>query len=111
MQTQKELETALREISANTGWKLDGEIAWGYFFYDTDPELLDALGERLAGDGYRRVELVEMQREGWMLRLERIETMDPAALYARNDAMSKLAKELGVAAYDGWDVQPVAAKR
>ena len=111
MKTQTDLEKALREISASTGWKLDGDNAWGFFFYDTDPELLDRVSERLVGEGYRRVNLFEMQEEGWMLHVERIETLDPAALFTRNGVLTKVAKDLGVAAYDGWDVQPVGVAK
>ena len=111
MKTQADLEKAFRDIRASTGWNLDGDNAWGFFFFDTDPKLLDQLSDELVTGGYRRVNLFEMDADGWMLHVERVERHDPVSLFARNGVLTKMAKDRGIAAYDGWDVAPVAVKK
>lgn len=111
MKTQADLEKAFKDIRANTGWNLEGDNAWGFFFFDTNPELLDELSQELVAGGYRKVNLFEMDAEGWMLHVERVERHDPGSLFTRNGLLTKLAKEHGIAAYDGWDVAPVAVKK
>lgn len=111
MKTRADIEQAFRDISASTGWNLEGDNAWAFYFYDTDPELLDRLSEDLVGRGYRRVNLSEMEKEGWMLHVERVERHDPGTLFTRNGALTQLAKEHGIAAYDGWDVAPATVKK
>ncbi len=106
-----EMFTNIRE---NTDWNLDGPMLWGYFFVNTTPEPLQALGEKLAAQGYTFVEVFEPELEEaetpyHVLHVERAEVHSVASLDARNHELQVLAEQNGVEDYDGMDVGPVEA--
>ena len=94
------------------GWRLDGDLLWGYFFIDKSKPKLERLARRLEQDGYGFVS-IEAESAGFLkakdhrLHVERVEHHTPESLYAHNDKLYAFAAEYGVASYDGMDVGPV----
>jgi hypothetical protein len=108
--------TAINEmfsnIRENTDWDLKGPMLWGYFFVNTTPEPLHALGKVLEDEGYMLVEVFEPELEVGedpyhVLHVERAEVHSEASLDARNHELQALAEANGVEDYDGMDVGPV----
>jgi hypothetical protein len=104
------LEDMFSKMRAQTKWNVAGSMLWGYFFTDRSAEKLERAAAILVAQGYRLVEIRE-DDEGstrW-LHVERVEVHSPQSLFARNEALYKLADELGLDSYDGMDVGPVAS--
>ena len=104
------LEDMFLGMRAKTKWNVDGPMLWGYFFTDRSAEKLEKVATILVGQGYRFVEIREDEDgiKRW-LHVERVEVHSPQSLFARNEALYKLADELGLDNYDGMDVGPVAS--
>jgi len=107
------LEFSFAEMR-DAGWDPDGNLLWGYFFVDADVSKLRVLGEHLESLGYRFVDIGELENESkepsgkYMLHVERVEIHSPNTLAKRNVALSQLASQCDVGAYDGWDAGEVA---
>jgi len=99
----------------DAGWDPDGDLLWGYFFVDVDVSKLQMLGEHLESLDYRFVDILELENEykepsgKYMLHVERVEIHRPDTLAKRNMALSQLASQYAVSAYDGWDAGQVEA--
>lgn len=109
---REQLKQIFDGIRLQTKWNMDGEMLWGYFFVDREPERLKRLQQQLETTGYRFVDLHEVEKEGsktgdFMLHVERVETHDVDSLDTRNGELDALAAEYGVREYDGMDVGPV----
>ena len=85
-------------------------MLWGYFFTDRSAEKLERAATILVAQGYRLVKIREDEDGStrW-LHVERVEVHSPQSLFARNEALYKLADDLGLDCYDGMDVGPVAS--
>lgn len=111
MITLESLEEMFTNIKAKTKWNVDGELLWGYFFTDHNPEKFGPLRMHLEGHGYRYVTI--LQPEGaedkgiYFLHVERIEHHTPQSLHQRNQEFYHLAEKFGVETYDGMDVGEV----
>jgi hypothetical protein len=96
-------------IRATTEWDMSGDMLWGYFFTDTDPDKLARAGQLLAERGYRCVSVRPPEDDPaglhW-LHVERIETHSVDSLDERNDELSDFAHDLELHSYDGMDVGP-----
>jgi hypothetical protein len=110
--TRESLDEMFESLKAKTKWNLDGPLLWGYFFTDHDPKKFTRLRARLEKLGYRYVGILEPEEaetnKTYFLHVERVENHTPRSLHARNQQLSKLAKQFGVEAYDGMDVGEVA---
>ena len=99
----------------DAGWDPDGGLLWGYFFVDADVSKLNVLGEHLESLDYRFVDIFDLENENkepsgkYMLHVERVEIHRPDTLAKRNVALSQLASQYYVSAYDGWDAGQVVA--
>jgi hypothetical protein len=73
------------------------------------------LAEHLVSLDYRFVDIGELENESkrssgkYMLHVERVEIHRPDTLAKRNVAVSQLAPQWEVRAYDGWDAGQVEA--
>lgn len=110
--TRESLDEMFENLKAKTKWNLDGPLLWGYFFTDHDPKKFMRLKAHLEKLGYRYVGILEPE-EGeanrtYFLHVERVEHHTPQSLHARNQQLSRLARQFGVEAYDGMDVGEVA---
>ena len=107
------LQFSFSEIR-KAGWNPDGDLLWGYFFIDNDPQKFDALRIRLEQMGFTFVDVSELEDDDrqpsgeHMLHVEKVETHGPLSLAKRNVEFTDLALEFGIRAYDGWDVGLVA---
>ena len=110
--TLKQLEDMFANMRAQTNWDVYGEMLWGYFFTDPDPDKLEPVAEHLAGRGYSVVSIYETDdKSTHFLHVERIEKHTPQTLHARNAEFDKLAAKFGLECYDGMDVGPVLKKK
>src|SRR6476660_9920592 len=91
----EKLEHMFSEMRAKTRWNVDGPMLWGYFFTDRSAEKLERAATVLVAQGYRLVEVREDEDGStrW-LHVERVEAHSPQSLFARNEALYKLACEL-----------------
>ncbi len=106
--TLEQMKDMFANMRAETKWNVDGDMLWGYFFTDPNPEKLESAAKELSGRGYHFVKVYQADDMSthW-LHVERIETHTPQSLHIRNGELYKLADELGLESYDGMDVGPV----
>ena len=105
--TLSQMEKMFQNMRAKTKWNVDGDLLWGYFFMDPQPEKLRPLADELSAAGYRVVNLYPSRDGGThVLHVEKIETHTPQSLHERNTEFYRLAEKFGVASYDGMDVGP-----
>jgi hypothetical protein len=108
MITPQALEEMFGNMRAKTKWNIDGDLLWGYFFFDRRQEKLRLLGQELQKSGYRLVNLYPSDdRSTYVLHVEKIEHHTPQTLHARNQEFYRLAEQNGIDSYDGMDVGPV----
>jgi hypothetical protein len=108
MITLQKLEQMFSGMRAETNWNVDGDMLWGYFFTDPDPQKLARVAQHLERVGYRVVSIYETDdKNTHVLHAERAETHSPQTLHARNLEFYQLADEFGLESYDGMDVGPV----
>jgi hypothetical protein len=107
MITLHELKQMFSNMRAQTEWDVDGDMLWGYFFTDPEPNKLEPVAQHLADAGYRVVSIYETDdKSTHFLHVERVERHTPQSLHARNTEFYRLAEKFGVASYDGMDVGP-----
>lgn len=112
MITLESLEEMFANIRAKTKWNIDGDLLWGYFFDDPNPEKLRPVAEELKKVGYRFVDLYPSDdKTTYILHVEKVEQHTPRSLYARNREFYSLAEKYGIESYDGMDVGPVLKAR
>jgi hypothetical protein len=112
MITLETLETMFQNIREKTRWNIDGDMLWGYFFTDSDPEKLKPVTDNLTENGYRFVDIFETEDGStWFLHVEKIETHSTASLFKRNSEFYRLADEFCIESYDGMDVGPVKTEK
>ena len=99
-------ETAQRE----DGWNLAGEMLYSYYFVDESVEKLEALGNKLAEDGYDFIDVFELGDEEteeptgeFLLHIDKVEIHTPESLAQRNVEFSNLTDEFEIASYDGYE--------
>ena len=99
-------ETARREDD----WKLEEEMLYSYYFVDESVDKLENLGLKLEADGYDFIDVFELGDEEtekptgeYLLHIDKVEIHTPESLAQRNVEFSNLAKDYGVATYDGWE--------
>jgi len=108
MITLQALDEMFGNIRTKTKWNIDGDLVWGYFFFDRRQEKLRLLGQELQKSGYRLVNLYPSDdRTTYVLHVEKIEHHTPQTLHARNQEFYRLAEQNGIDSYDGMDVGPV----
>ena len=105
------LEQMFRDMKTEAGWNPDGELLWGYFFVDEDPEKLRLLAGKLQQEGYQLVGISPTDgAPSFRLHVERVETHSPRSLDRRNQELETLASRSSVEAYDGMEVGPVSGR-
>lgn len=91
----------------NDGININGELKWGYFFFNKDKDKLFMAFEEIEERGYILESLHENNEGEWIMQLSKIEIHSPTSLNKRNEAMNKLAVYFDIDLYDGWDVEKV----
>lgn len=88
-------------------------MLWGYFFTGPNARDLKKIGAKLAGNGYRLVDIRELEPDApdeapeWQLHVEQVESHTVDSLDARNTQLEELASQYEDVIYDGMDVGPV----
>ena len=104
----------IKEIFADAkredNWNLDEEMLYSYYFVDESVDKLENLGLKLEADGYDFIDVFELGDEEtekptgeYLLHIDKVEIHTPESLAQRNVEFSNLAKDYGVATYDGWE--------
>jgi len=108
--SQAQIDAMFANMRAHAPWNVDGPLLWSFFFLDPDSAKLQSFAADLATQGYRMVDIVPTRAgDRFRLRVERVETLTPATLYARDIELEALARKFGVQSYDGMDVGPATA--
>ncbi|TCU10030.1 regulator of ribonuclease activity B [Rhizobium sullae] len=87
-------------------------MLWGYFFTSPDRSDLEKICAELVSNGYRLVEIRQLEPDSpqasleWQLHVERVELQTVDALSARNTQLEGLARQYNNVIYDGMDVGP-----
>ncbi len=106
----EKLEEMFLNMRDDAPWDVDGELLWGYFFFNRVAEPLSQLGLELQGRGYGLVGVYPTDDgDDFVLHVEMAEHHTPQSLYARNAEFEQLAAARGIDVYDGMDVGPVQA--
>src|SRR5690349_7548650 len=68
-----QVESMFQNVRATTNWNVDGELLWGYFFFDANPAKLRQAAQELEKEGYRIVDIAPV-RDGraYRLHVERV---------------------------------------
>ena len=86
---------------------IDGEMLWSFYLISPSEEKLESAGDTLEDQGYELEGVFKCEdEETFILQADRVETLTPESLHARNEELEALAAKLGVE-YDGMDVNPV----
>lgn len=104
--TLSQCQDLFLQMKSQPGLKADGPLLWGYFFTDPERKRLEPLGEHLAADGYRIVDINPTDGTVFFLHVEKVERHTAQSLHDRNTAFYALAKQFDVETYDGMDVGP-----
>ncbi len=110
MITKETIIEFFNDLKSKEDFNTEAELLWGYFFLDKDTEKLKELSEKLEKDNYRFVEFFEAEKlnkkdpQEYYLHLEKIEHHTIDSLNERNQYLYKIAEEMNVSLYDGFDV-------
>jgi hypothetical protein len=103
-----DLETMFNNMRSQTAWNVEGDLLWGYFFFDPSPAKLKVLAQVLEKTGYKFANLYPSDdKTTHVLHMEKIETHSPQSLFTRNEELQRVALAHTVASYDGMDVGPL----
>lgn len=104
----EQLEQMFANMRSEAKWDVDGQLLWGYFFTDQNPEKLKPVKDELIKNGYHFVDIYPTDdKSTFFLHVEKIEHHTPQSLYQRNLKLYKLADKYQIESYDGMDVGPV----
>lgn len=105
--SQGQIDAMFANMRAHAPWNVDGPLLWSFFFLDTDKSKLQSAGTELTAQGYRLADISPTRAgDRFRLRVERVETLTPTALYSRDIELEALARKFGIQSYDGMDVGP-----
>lgn len=108
--TLEQLNQMFADMRANPGykkWDVDGNLLWGYFFTDPNPQKLQPVADYLTGNGYHFVNIYQTDdKKTFFLHVEKIEHHTPESLNERNLEFYKLVAKYHIESYDGMDVGP-----
>jgi hypothetical protein len=102
----------IREMFAKItagGWNVAEPLQYGYFFFNSSREPLEAAERWLSDKGYRAESYHQTDGGTWVLQLSKIEIQSAESLHKRNQARNDLAEHFEIDLYHGWDVGKPAA--
>lgn len=112
--TLEQLEDMFFNMENDAKWNTKIPMLWGYYFTHSEAGLLEKARDMLLEKDYRFVDIYQTEPDEdnpadlWWLHVEKEELHTPQTLDKKNDEFYLLAHELGIDAYDGMDVSPVA---
>lgn len=105
--SQAQIDAMFANMRAHAPWNVEGPLLWSFFFLDADKSKLQSAGADLAARGYRLADISPTTSgDRFRLRVERVEALTPATLYARDVEFEALARKFEIQSYDGMDVGP-----
>jgi len=100
----KQLEDIFIQKSED-GFDTKSSLKWSFYFVDEKKEQLEKLYQEMEQHDYT-VETFEKDDENaWVLKVSKIDILNPEKLHRRNIAFNELANYCDVKVYDGWDVE------
>lgn len=107
----QQLQTMFKELGSETGWQLDGEMLWTYYFTAATPEALESVVDALESYEFEVDEIFENEEEpGYILEIGRIEKHTPESLFALNAELEAIASKFEGVEYDGMEVNPASGE-
>jgi hypothetical protein len=91
-------------IRATSGFNLEKEATYGYFFVGSDPNALNSVRSALTKLGYQFVSQHEARRASFVLQMAKVEIHTVNSMVARNRELFDLAQSIKEVRYDGWDI-------
>jgi hypothetical protein len=86
------------------GWDMSMPMKWGFFFINSDQELLKQVYEVLKDYNYHLESVHQADETTFVLQVSKTEILTALKLHARNQSFNQLAEQLHIDCYDGWDV-------
>jgi hypothetical protein len=105
------IDTRETHASGRSSWSIDETCRWSYFFVDADLNKLLPLANHMESLGYEVAGTLDPDESDddpvYYLRVDKIERHTPQSLHGLNQELYGIAKQFGVADYDGMDVGAV----
>ena len=99
------IEAMFERMANKSGWNVDGDLLWGYFFTDHSKFKLEKAAGELEQLGYTIAELRKGEEEKvYILHIEEVTTHTPQSLNDRNEFLVNFARQHNIEVYDGYDV-------
>ncbi len=107
MVKDSEIQALFRKME-NAGWNMKKPYLWGYFFKDSSREKLEKLKQHLVSLGYEFVDMNQSEADQlFWLHVEKVQQHSLESLINLNKSLRQLAKDFGIAEYDGMDISPI----
>lgn len=107
LQQLNQMFANMRTNADHKKWNVDGDLLWGYFFTDPNPQKLRPVADYLTKKGYHFVSIYQTDdKKTFFLHVEKVEHHSPESLNQRNQEFYKLADQFHLESYDGMDVGP-----
>lgn len=106
---RKNIIKFFNEIAQENNINIKDELSWGFYFSDDESELLREAKRVLDKEGYSTLEIF-YENKTYYLCVEEICVHSSNSLYERCEKFEKLAKELNIHSFDGFDVEEQGLK-
>ena len=108
MITRYDVEILFQKMQ-KSGWDMQENHVWGYFFKDPSQEKLTTLSAKLTHLGYTIVDINQSypDKKYW-LHIEKTQQHSIDSLNQLNQFFYQLAKENSIQSYDGMDISPLS---
>jgi hypothetical protein len=100
----RQIHSMFAQMKTSMGYDPTDKWIWGFFFCDSDKAKLEAVAAHMEQMGYTRFGYRCDRPPLYMLEMQKVEALTPHGLVDREKELKRLAKRLGVASYDGWEI-------
>nr|WP_068893290.1 ribonuclease E inhibitor RraB [Pedobacter panaciterrae] len=87
------------------GFDIKSSLKWSFYFIDKKKQQLEKLYREMEQHDYWIENFEENDENEWVLKVSKIDILNPEKLHKRNIAFNELANYCDVKLYDGWDVE------
>ena len=98
------------EAQQEDNWNTDEPMLYSFYFVDKSVDKLEKLGLKLEADGYDFIDIFELGDEEteistgeYLLHIDKVGAYTPETIALQNVEFQKLADELEIETYDGWE--------
>lgn len=101
------IEEMFANIAKDSGWDMNSNMLWSYFFFDKDKSKLEVAASKLEQEGYQIPEIISTD-DGKTYRLvaTKVGIHNPNSLLNLHEELINFANENEIEQYDGFDVGP-----